>query len=99
MLPYDIARDEGILVLRVNGTPLSPDEDAPVRLFVPSLFGWNHVKWLRKIIILKDYYEGYWEALGYHERGLASATERFKVRNMHIIETGKVPRKARILKP
>ncbi len=71
----------GFLVLSVNGRPLSRENGFPVRLFYPSLYGWKSVKWLESLVVLEGYEDGYWEALGYHERGLVVAEERFKVRN------------------
>ena len=98
MFPISYA-DDALLVLRVNGKPLRREEGAPVRLFVPPLYGWKHVKWLQRIVVLPGYEDGYWEALAYHERGLAGALERFKVRNLEIAESRKLPEGARMLRP
>ena len=90
VFPLDYAWD-AVLVTRIDGRPLTREEGSPVRLFVPRLYGWKHTKWLRRIILMRDYLDGYWEALAYHERGLAAAAERFKVRNLEIAEQGVLP--------
>ena len=90
VLPMEYALD-ALLVYRVDGGPLPREEGGPLRLFVPRLYGWKHTKWVTRITVLPDYEDGYWEALGYHERGLAAAAERFKVRNPAIAEEGRLP--------
>ncbi|MCE4625891.1 MAG: molybdopterin-dependent oxidoreductase [Desulfurococcales archaeon] len=99
VMPLDIALESGLLVLKLDGKPLTREMGAPLRLFVPELYGWKHVKWLTRLVLLEEYTDGYWEALAYHERGLAAAIERFKVRNLEIAERGELPEGARMLKP
>ena len=75
------------LTLGDEGLPLR--HGAPVRLIAPKLYGWKSVKWVSRINILKHYIDGYWEALGYHERGLWACEERFKIRNPEMIKNNK----------
>ncbi|MEM1873533.1 MAG: hypothetical protein QXS85_03855 [Acidilobaceae archaeon] len=58
------------------------------RLVFPELFGWKWVKRVRRIAVLDRYVDGYWEARGYHERGLVAFEERFKIRNPDVVEEG-----------
>jgi len=74
----DFLRDDAMLVLKKNGKPLEPEEGGPARIFIPHLYGWKGAKWVKRIVFLKEYKDGYWEALGYHERGRAEFEERFK---------------------
>ena len=53
---------------------LSPPETRP---FMPELYAWKSAKWLTGIDLIEDYEDGYWEAYGYHERGLVSGGERY----------------------
>ena len=98
VMPLEYAR-RGLLAMRLDGEPLPREMGAPVRLFVPGLYGWKHVKWLRRIILLDSYIDGYWEALAYHERGLAAAAERFKVRNFLVARERRVPPPSRPMRP
>jgi hypothetical protein len=72
------------IVLGYDGKPLAREHGGPARLLSPRLFGWKHVKWLVRLVVSRNYLDGYWEALGYHERGLVEAEERYKIRNPEI---------------
>lgn len=74
----DFVSDDALLVLRINDRPLSIEQGYPARIFVPHLYGWKSVKWVSRIELTDRYVDGYWEALGYHERGNAFLEERFK---------------------
>ncbi len=74
----DFVSEEALLVLRMNGRPLSVEQGFPARIFIPHLYGWKSVKWVSRIEFTERYVDGYWEALGYHERGNVSLEERFK---------------------
>lgn len=78
--------DNSLIVLKVNGRRLAPEHGFPARIFVPSLYGWKSAKWLSEIIVFSEYIDGFWEALGYHERGKAEYEERFKIRNPDYLE-------------
>ncbi|MEM4681138.1 MAG: hypothetical protein QXM56_02110 [Acidilobaceae archaeon] len=60
----------------------------PPRLVLPDLFGWKWVKRVKLLAVLKRYTDGFWEARGYHERGLVLYDERFKIRNPEVVESG-----------
>lgn len=99
VIPLDEALDNGMLVLYIDDAVLPRESGYPARLFLPRLYGWKHVKWITELRVLKVYMDGYWEALAYHERGLVSAEERFKVRNRLIQREGRLPEPGRPLKP
>ncbi|MGC9209774.1 MAG: molybdopterin-dependent oxidoreductase [Acidilobus sp.] len=75
-----------LLVLEIDGRPLAPENGGPARLFNPNLYGWKGVKWVTRISLERDYIDGFWEALAYHERGLVSRNERFKIRNPEVVD-------------
>lgn len=74
----DFLHERSLLVLKMNNEPLSPEQGFPCRIFIPHLYGWKGAKWVSKIIFRENYIDGYWEALGYHERGNVWKEERFK---------------------
>lgn len=101
VLPMEEAfRADAVAAIGLDGGPLPPENGWPARLFLPRLYGWKHGKWLSRLVVLRDYQDGYWEALSYHERGLVSLEERFKIRNPGVVEDGRLPQvKPRPLPP
>ena len=100
VIPLEEAlRGEVLLATRLNGRPLPVENGGPVRLVAPRLYGWKNAKWVSRVRVVEEYQDGYWEALAYHERGLASAVERFKVRNPEIAREGVLPGPPRPLRP
>jgi DMSO/TMAO reductase YedYZ molybdopterin-dependent catalytic subunit len=69
---------ESLLATELNGSRISQEQGAPVRLVVPSLYGWKSAKWLAAIELVEEYRDGFWEERGYHERGDFLTEERFK---------------------
>lgn len=74
----DALHQDSIIALKINGLPLARQQGFPARPFIPHLYGWKSAKWLRRIELMKDYKDGYWEMYGYHERGNVWEEERFK---------------------
>jgi sulfane dehydrogenase subunit SoxC len=60
--------DDVLLVYEMNGAPLLPQHGAPLRLIVPGWYGMTHVKWLRRITVLAEPFEGYQNVRGYRYR-------------------------------
>jgi len=74
----DFLSEDSLLVIKINGKPLSPEQGFPARIFIPHLYEWKGAKWIHRIVFIKDYINGYWESLGYHVRGNVWLEERFK---------------------
>jgi DMSO/TMAO reductase YedYZ molybdopterin-dependent catalytic subunit len=74
----DAMVEDSLVAWRMNGKPIPVEQGFPVRPFIPQLYGWKSAKWLTGIEFLPDYQDGYWERLGYHERGNIWDEERFK---------------------
>ena len=74
----DYMKPNALLVLKMNGKKLPLEHGYPARIFIPHLYGWKGAKWVYKITFLEKYRDGYWEALGYNERGRVQFEERFK---------------------
>jgi DMSO/TMAO reductase YedYZ molybdopterin-dependent catalytic subunit len=49
---------EILIAYEMNGEPLSPDHGAPFRLIVPHWYGVASVKWLKRIDVITEEYEG-----------------------------------------
>lgn len=74
----DFLHEKSLLVLKMNGKPLTVEQGFPARIFIPHLYGWKGAKWVTEITFIENYKDGYWETLGYHERGNVWYEERFK---------------------
>ncbi len=59
-LPVAEAMDDGVmLAYEMNGAPLPPQHGAPLRLIVPGWYGMAHVKWLRRITVVAEPFDGF----------------------------------------
>jgi DMSO/TMAO reductase YedYZ molybdopterin-dependent catalytic subunit len=68
-LKRDVAlSDDVLLVWAMNGQPLLPQHGFPLRLIVPGWYGMASVKWLARIEVLAQPYDGFQQAVGYHYR-------------------------------
>lgn len=56
---------EVLLAMELDNRPISADHGAPVRLLVPSMYGYKSVKWLDRISFVSQQTPGYWEQRGY----------------------------------
>ena len=72
-LPLDEAlRGEVLLAYDVNGVPLPPQHGFPLRVVVPGWYGMTSVKWLDRITVLEQPFQGYQMQQSYrlrHEEG------------------------------
>ncbi len=91
--------NKAYLVTHLGGNPLKLEHGYPIRVVLPGLFGWKSIKWLAEVIALRNYEDCYWETLSYHERGLVSAEERFKIRNPEVRAEDFITKEARMPKP
>ncbi|HEX8122320.1 MAG TPA: sulfite oxidase-like oxidoreductase [Solirubrobacteraceae bacterium] len=66
-LPVGALRDEEVLVAHTYaGEPLEHDHGAPARLLVPKRYFWKSAKFVRRLEILPEDRQGFWELNGYH---------------------------------
>jgi DMSO/TMAO reductase YedYZ molybdopterin-dependent catalytic subunit len=65
-LTYDQAvLQDVMLAYEMDGKPLPREHGAPVRLVMPEMYGYKSVKWVSRVDLVDDAYDGYWEQLGY----------------------------------
>ncbi len=77
-LDLEVLMADGMFVWAVNGEPLTPEHGYPLRLLVPSRYGWKSAKWVHALEFLAEDKPGYWEERGYHMRGDVWAEERYR---------------------
>jgi len=62
----DFAAEDTLLATHRDDDRLTPEHGYPLRLVVPSLYGWKSVKWIRAVEYLTADRRGFWEERGYH---------------------------------
>src|SRR5215208_5734701 len=56
---------DALLAYEMNGEPLPPQHGFPLRVVVPGWYGMTNVKWLARITLLEEPFEGYQNAVAY----------------------------------
>jgi DMSO/TMAO reductase YedYZ molybdopterin-dependent catalytic subunit len=65
----DLIDGKGWVAYEYEGAPLESEHGGPARLLVPHLYFWKSAKWLRGLRLSSEDEPGFWESLGYHNRG------------------------------
>ncbi len=69
-MPLELLYADDVLVAHAyEGAPLEPDHGAPLRLLVPQRYFWKSAKFLRRLELLTEERQGFWELNGYHNDG------------------------------
>ena len=64
-VPMAKAQNDVLLALRMNGEVLTPAHGFPLRAIVPGWFGMAAVKWLQRIIVSEQTFNGYYQSIDY----------------------------------
>jgi DMSO/TMAO reductase YedYZ molybdopterin-dependent catalytic subunit len=82
-LPLDVLADGGaLLATHREGNELTPEQGYPVRLVVPSRYGWKNVKWVRAIEYMAADRRGFWEERGYHNNADPWREQRYSYQEL-----------------
>jgi DMSO/TMAO reductase YedYZ molybdopterin-dependent catalytic subunit len=73
----DITGGKAWVAFAYDGEPLAPEHGGPARLVVPARYFWKSAKWIRGLRIQDRDEPGFWESLGYHNRGDQWLEERY----------------------
>ncbi len=76
-LPLELAMEEGLLVHKQDGEPLGEGHGWPLRLIIPSRYGWKSAKWLNGIELIAEDAPVFWEQRGYNNNADPWKEERF----------------------
>jgi DMSO/TMAO reductase YedYZ molybdopterin-dependent catalytic subunit len=74
----DVTDGKAWVAYQFEGEPLDPEHGGPARLLVPHLYFWKSAKWVRGITLMLDDELGFWEQLGYHDRGDPWLEQRYQ---------------------
>jgi DMSO/TMAO reductase YedYZ molybdopterin-dependent catalytic subunit len=73
----DLLNGQAFVAYRYDGASLEPAHGGPARLVVPHLYFWKSAKWVRGLHLVAEDQPGFWESLGYHNRGDPWREERY----------------------
>lgn len=65
----DLLNGKAFIAYEYDGNPLHPSHGGPARLVVPHLYFWKSAKWVRGLNFMASDDPGFWETMGYHNRG------------------------------
>ena len=74
----DIVNGQAFVAYEYDGRPLPPEHGGPARLVVPHLYFWKSAKWVNGLQFMEMDRPGFWESLGYHDRGDPWKEERYQ---------------------
>jgi DMSO/TMAO reductase YedYZ molybdopterin-dependent catalytic subunit len=74
----DVTGGRAWVAFGYGGEPLAPEHGGPARLLVPHLYFWKSAKWVRGIELTARNEPGFWETLGYHDRGDPWREQRYE---------------------
>ena len=74
----DVTGGKAWIAFGYDGAPLPAEHGGPARLLVPHLYFWKSAKWVRGLRILQQDAPGFWEQLGYHDRGDPWREQRYQ---------------------
>jgi DMSO/TMAO reductase YedYZ molybdopterin-dependent catalytic subunit len=74
----DLTGGKGFVAYNYDGQPLPREHGGPARLVVPHLYFWKSAKWVHGLTLIEKDDPGFWESLGYHNRGDPWKEERYR---------------------
>ena len=54
-------RPDNLIVIGMNGETLPDKHGFPARLIIPDIYGMKNVKWLDRIEVVDEDFQGYWQ--------------------------------------
>jgi DMSO/TMAO reductase YedYZ molybdopterin-dependent catalytic subunit len=74
----DVTDGKAWVAYAFDDEPLDPEHGGPARLLVPHLYFWKSAKWIRGLTLTLSDEPGFWESLGYHNRGDPWLEQRYQ---------------------
>lgn len=74
----DLISGQAFVGYQYAGKPLPPEHGGPARLVVPHLYFWKSAKWVRGLRLVEKDQPGFWESLGYNNRGDPWKEQRYQ---------------------
>jgi DMSO/TMAO reductase YedYZ molybdopterin-dependent catalytic subunit len=64
-LPLAKVDEDALLAYEMNGAPLTAPHGFPLRAVVQDWFGMSSVKWLSRIVVIEEAFQGYFQTIDY----------------------------------
>lgn len=64
--------ENNMVVVGMNGEPLTDDHGFPARLIIPNIYGMKNVKWIDTIEVVDNDFKGYWEEQGWSDTAVVN---------------------------
>lgn len=74
----DVTDGNAWIAFGYEGAPLALEHGGPTRLLVPHLYFWKSAKWVRGLELIPSDKPGFWEQVGYHNRGDPWREQRYQ---------------------
>jgi DMSO/TMAO reductase YedYZ molybdopterin-dependent catalytic subunit len=74
----DVTGGKAWIAFGYGGAALPAEHGGPARLLVPHLYFWKSAKWVRGLALHAENEPGFWEQLGYHDRGDPWREQRYQ---------------------
>lgn len=91
-VPLAKARTDVLLVYKMNGVELPPQHGFPLRVIVPGWYAAASIKWLQRIVVTDQPFNGYYQTLDY-------AFWKRNGEDAHLVPLSEMQIKAEISKP
>ena len=90
--PIDKATNGDVIaVYEMNGARLPDAHGFPLRLLVPDIYGMKNVKWLTRITVVANDYQGFWEQQGWSDTAQIKTMSRIDFpTNRDLLPTGPI---------
>lgn len=73
----DLVSGQAMIATHYDDAPIAAVHGGPARLLVSHLYFWKSAKWVRRLRFMEEDQRGFWESLGYHNRGEPWKEERY----------------------
>jgi DMSO/TMAO reductase YedYZ molybdopterin-dependent catalytic subunit len=74
----DVTNGKAWIAFGYDGSALPAEHGGPARLLIPHLYFWKSAKWVRGLRLTQRNEPGFWEQLGYHDRGDPWREQRYQ---------------------
>lgn len=64
--------ENNMVVVGMNGEPLNDDHGFPARLIIPNIYGMKNVKWIDRIEVVDEDFQGYWQTRGWSDTAVVN---------------------------
>ena len=77
-IPFkELLTDNVLIAYELDGGDIPPEHGGPVRMIIPTLYGWKSAKFVTAIEFRDEDEPGFWEVRGYHNHGDPWLEERY----------------------